>query len=63
MCIRDSSTITLSITINGDTQTQSFTTNQAADSMEDFTFNVAGGTGGTADGVVTVDHLMQLQAL
>ena len=51
--IINDSTITLSITINGDTQTQSFTTNQAADSMEDFTFNVAGGTGGTADGVVT----------
>ena len=46
-------TITLSITINGDTQTQSFTTNQAAISTEAFDFTVAGGTGGTADGVVT----------
>ena len=51
--IINDSRITLSITINGDTQTQYFTTNQAADSMEDFTFTVAGGTGGGADGVVT----------
>ena len=49
------STITLSITINGDTQTQTFTTNQAADSTESFTFTIADGGGNgmdTADGVV-----------
>ena len=38
------SEITLSITINGDTQTQSFFTNQAAASTESFDFTVAGGT-------------------
>ena len=43
-------TITLSITINGDTQTQSFTTNQAAISTEAFDFTVAGGTGGDTGG-------------
>ena len=50
--IINDSTITLSITINGEVQTQTFTTNQAAASTESFDFTVAGGTGGSADGVV-----------
>ena len=41
------STITLSFTINGTTQTQSFTTNQAADSTEPFDFTIATGSMGT----------------
>ena len=42
----------MSITINGELQTQTFTTNQAADSTEAFDFTVAGTGGGTATGVV-----------
>ena len=46
------STITLSVTINGEVQTQTFTTNQAADSTESFDFTVATGAGGTGDNVI-----------
>ena len=51
--IINDSTITLSITINGDTQTQTFTTNQNVDSTESFDFTVAGGGGMTVDGAVS----------
>ena len=51
--IINDSTITLEFTINGEVQpSQTFTTNQAADSTLSFDFAIAG-TGGTADGVVT----------
>ena len=48
------STITLSITINGDTQTDTFTTNQAMDETLPFNFTIANTGGGvaTTDGVV-----------
>ena len=50
--IINDSTITLEFTINGEVQpSQTFTTNQAADSTLSFDFAIAG-TGGGADGVV-----------
>ena len=45
-------TITLNFTINGDTQTQDFTLNQATDETLTFDFTVAG-TGGTTPGTDT----------
>ena len=50
--IINDSTVVLSIRINGELQTQSFTTNQAANSTESFDFTVAG-TGGGGGAVVT----------
>ena len=44
------STITLTITINDEVQTGTFTTNQAAASNVPFNFTVAGGTGGDTGG-------------
>ena len=45
------SEIVISISINGETQTQNFTTNQAAGSTESFSFTVAGTGGGGEDAI------------